>query len=640
VDLARLVISRFNRFRNFERNKPMSSLNKFARPALLATLFAFGCAEGSGANVNMTSGTGGRTTTGAGGAVGSGGSTGSGGDTGSGGSGAVTGTGGDAAGTGGILGTGGISDTGGTTGTGGATSTGGAVGTAGSKGTGGAMGTGGATGTGGSAGTAGSKGTGGVPGTGGSTGTGGTIPGWGTPVAGGPTGTGVAATVTVNTGSTVGNVGAGFAGLSYEKTHVMNGSLTSANAPLIALYKLLGSPVLRIGANDVDVCTWGGTGTAPAQPSGQPFTHSIRTGGVDQLCGFLAATGSKVIYGVNFAAHVVAPSAAEAAYVMSMCPQSIVGFEIGNEIDKYGSWAAQQTEWESFANAIVATPGALLVGPATTGGGYQTFVPAFAAAEAPKFGTKLTLLTNHYYVAGSGSNAATAASLQTVSANIVPTATALNSTATQNHVPNGFRIGEANTFSGHGQMGVSDTLISGLWAIDYMFVNAEHGAAGVNFHGGETGMDGTRPFYYEPIMENNGSVVEVHPEYYGMLLFVLAGQGAVVSTTVNSTNGNFTAYAIKGTGFTSVVLDNKSATSAVSATLNLGAQVNSASAIYLQGTPAGSLTVEAAGVTLAGAPVTAAGAWNRNPPFIQATSGNTISVFVPAASAALVRIPQ
>jgi len=34
--------------------------------------------------------------------------------------------------------------------------------------------------------------------------------------------------------------------------------------------------------------------------NGQPFNTKVTTGGVDQFCGFLAATGSKAIYGVNF----------------------------------------------------------------------------------------------------------------------------------------------------------------------------------------------------------------------------------------------------------------------------------------------------------------------------------------------------
>jgi len=127
-----------------------------------------------------------------------------------------------------------------------------------------------------------------------------------------------------------------------RKTHIMNGSLTSDNTNMIALYKLLGTPMVRVGANDVERCTWAGTGVAPSQPNGQPFTTKITTGGVDQFCGFLAATGSKAIYGVNFQYDNVALSSAEAAYVMSTCPSSIVGIEIGNEPDKFGSWADQQ----------------------------------------------------------------------------------------------------------------------------------------------------------------------------------------------------------------------------------------------------------------------------------------------------------
>jgi hypothetical protein len=487
-------------------------------------------------------------------------------------------------------------------------------------------------GTGGSA-TAGAAGTGtGAAGT--------TMPpsGWGTPVSGGPSGSGVAATVTVSPSNVVGNVGPNFVGFSYEKTHMTNDSLVSTNTRLVALYKLLGSPSIRIGANDVDVSTWGGTGTAPSQPSGQPFTHTITSGMADQLCTFLSATGTKVIYGVNFHSATVTTSASEAAYVMGKCGSNVYGFEIGNEINKYGTWSALQGQWESFATAIVATPGALLVGPGATGGGYSSFTVPFAASESAKFGSKLILLTQHYYVASAGSTSATAVSLQTVKSDIPTMASTMNTAATSGAVRDGYRFGECNSFSGHGQMGVSDTLIGGLWAIDLMFENAIHGSSGVNFHGGETGMDGTKPFYYEPIMENQGAVVQVQPVYYAMLLFTLAGQGAAVSTAVSSTNPNFTAYAVKANGFTSVVLINKNATMGVNATVNLGAAAGSASAIYLQGTPAGSLSAPATAVTLAGAQVTPDGVWSRGAPFVQATSGNTASVFVPAATAALVRV--
>ncbi len=606
----------------------MTPLARFGASSLVALALVSGCYYGTDAKLYVDNGPAGDNTTGAGGAQsGSGGNpTGSGGiSTGSGGAqsgsgGASTGSGGITTDTGGAIGSGGMTTpgTGGTsTGSGGTTPTG-AGGTA--------MGSGGTTGSGGASG--------------GTTGTGG-MSGWGTPVAGGPTGTGVAATVTVNLDNTVGTVGADFVGFSYEKTHLTNGSLTSTNTKLIALYKLLGTPLMRVGANDVDVSNWTGTGAGASAPSGQPFTHNIVSGDVDQLCSFLAATGTKVIYAVNFKSNNVTASAQEAAYAMSKCASNIYGFEIGNEIDKYGSWASQQSQWESFATAITATSGALLVGPATTGGASSSFAVPFAASESAKFGSKLVLLTQHYYVAGAGSTGATAASLQTIKSDIPSITSTMNTAATNNHVRNGYRFGECNTFSGHGQMGVSDTLISGLWSLDLMFENAIHGSSGVNFHGGETGMDGTKPFYYEPIMESNGVVVQVQPEYYGMLLMTLAGTGSAVSTTVISTsNPNFTAYAIKASGFTSIVLNNKNASTGVSATVNLGSPVGSASAIYLQGTPAGSLSAGATAVKLADAQVSASGVWNRNPPYIQSTTGNTVSVYVPPASAALVRVLQ
>jgi hypothetical protein len=66
--------------------------------------------------------------------------------------------------------------------------------------------------------------------------------------------------------------------------------------------------------------------------------------------------------------------------------------------------------------------------------------------------------------------------------------------------------------------------------------------------------------------------------------------------------------------------------------------VSSASAIYLES--GGNLTAAAGNVTLAGAQVSVAGDWPRNAPYVQTVSGNTVSVYVPAASAVLVRVVQ
>jgi hypothetical protein len=452
-------------------------------------------------------------------------------------------------------------------------------------------------------------------------------------------GTGTPATVTVDPSTTIGTIGPNFLGFSYEKTHIMNGSLTSDNTGLIALYKLLGSPLVRIGANDVERCSWAGTGTAPSQPNGQPFNTKVTSGGVDQFCSFLAATGTKAIYGVNFQLGNVTASAAEAAYVMSKCPSSIVGIEIGNEPDKFGDWSSQESDYERFADAILATPGTLLVGPACTSKAATTFSAPFADAIAAKYPGKLALLSQHSYVAAANSSGCSVANLQITTTQLTGIFDTIRTAATKNNLA-GWRMDENNTCSGHGQQGVSDTFLSGLWAIDYMFEVAKRGGSGVNFHNGENGQDGTVPFYYEPLKETNGVVAQVQPEYYGLLLFAEAGAGAMVSATVTSSAQYFTAWAVKATGSTNVVLNNRDASSGVSVTVNLGSAVSSASAIYLEATPAGSLTAAAGSVTLAEAQVSVAGDWPGKAPYVQTVLGNNVSVYVPAASAALVRIVQ
>ena len=308
-------------------------------------------------------------------------------------------------------------------------------------------------------------------GTSGAGGTSGAASAWGP---GGPMGTGTPATVTVDPGATIGTIGPDFIGFSYEKTHIMNGSLNADNQGLIAIYKLLGSPMVRIGANDVERCSWAGTGTAPSQPNGQPFVTKVTTGGVDQFCDFLSVTGTKAIYGVNFQLGNVTASSAEAAYVMSKCPSSIVGIEIGNEPDKFGGWASQQADYEKFADAILAIPGALLVGPACTSKAATTFSVPFADTIAAKYPGKLAVLAQHSYVAAANSSGCSVPNLQVTTTGLSGIFDTIQAAATKNDLPN-WRMDETNTCSGHGQQGVSDTFLSSLWAIDYLFEVAKRG---------------------------------------------------------------------------------------------------------------------------------------------------------------------
>jgi hypothetical protein len=108
----------------------------------------------------------------------------------------------------------------------------------------------------------------------------------------------------------------------------------------------------------------------------------------------------------------------------------------------------------------------------------------------------------------------------------------------------------------------------------------------------------------------------------------------MLATKASAGNLNFTAYTIAPTdGSTNIVLVNKDATSGVNASIDVGSPVTAASAIFLQ---ASSLTATT-GVTLAGAGVSAAGAWAPKPAYALPVSGNVVTVVVPSASAVLVR---
>jgi hypothetical protein len=456
---------------------------------------------------------------------------------------------------------------------------------------------------------------------------------WGTPVAGGPTFSGptVTGTVVVKRGTTMGHLAPGFAGFSYEKSHLTDGFFAANDAPLIALYKLLGPSVIRIGGNDVDVTTWDATAQPVAAGS---ISSKVGTAAVDELAEFLTATGYKVIYGVNFKTSTAAAAAAEATYVATKVGANLAAFEIGNEPNFIGSWASVRSKWESFANAIrAAVPNAPIAGPAAFSAASSpstSYATSFAQDEA----SRVVMLTQHYYIAGAGSGSTINDMLMARSA-VVSESQSLTAAVTANHIRDGFRWGEANSYAHHGAPGVSNALASAFWGIDFMLTSANYDSAGVNFHGGSTGMDGTVPFTYAPILETSDRVTSASPLFYGMLLVARAGTGPMLATTAKAGSLNFSAYTIEPSGGgINVVLVNKDATNGIHASIDTGAAVSSASVVYLQG-PSLSATT---GETFAGAGISAQGAWAPKPPFALTATGNTIDVLVPPATAAIVLV--
>jgi hypothetical protein len=445
----------------------------------------------------------------------------------------------------------------------------------------------------------------------------------------------VAAPVTVDPTKPLGTVGPAFVGLSYEKAHLEDGFFRGDNAPLIALFQLLGPSILRVGGNSVDESVWQTFDAGP--PVGDAAAPTvITTADIDGLAAFVKAAGWKVIYGVNLKTSSPEAAEAEAAYAAAQLGDALFGFEIGNEPDLYksvvsapGTWTYDtfKSDWETFAAAIhddAGAPGSPLTGPASASN-YKTWTLPFATDEQKA----ITLLTQHYYVANGQSDASTIALLLAPDPALDTELAALSTAATDAGIANAYRLSECNSFYNGGAPGVSDGYGTALWAIDFLFTNARYGSTGTNFHGGGDGPG------YTPIADDGTTVVGARPEFYGMLLFAKAGTGTLYTTTGSLASPNFSAYAIGASGAAaSVVLSNKDSVTTVRATVDVGTAITSAQVTRLTG-PSLSATT---GVQLGGASIQADGGFTPNAPEALSTSGSTFTIDVGPASAALVSV--
>jgi hypothetical protein len=466
-----------------------------------------------------------------------------------------------------------------------------------------------------------------------------------------PSGPLTAASLSV-TATSAGSIGSAFAGLSYEKSTLYENPylFTGINVDLVALFKLIGPSILRIGGNSVDRNVW--TPTGAGQTAGQ-----IAPSDVNALAAFVKAAGWQCLYGVNLggagpvpytsgsivAATTPTLAAEEIAYVYQAFGSSLFGFEIGNECDLYGSsyfsgatWNLSTFEalWTQFRSAIVAqTPAvaSLCTGPADAGSESSWTVPFGQYATK----SDISLLTQHYYRGNGQSAGSTAANLVTPDTSLVSDLQTLNTGAKGIGVP--FRISECNSYYNGGADGVSDAYCSSLWIIDYLFDCALNGAVGANFHGGGNS-DG-----YTPIADSGGAVVEARPEYYGILLFTLAGQGALYTTSLSGIGSlNITAYALKtSSGGINVIVVNKDSAQNLQLTVQLPQSATSATLLEMTQLTAGasgpSLSATS-GVTIQGASVGANASFSPGAAYVLSTSGTELTCYVPYLSAVLIQV--
>ena len=436
-------------------------------------------------------------------------------------------------------------------------------------------------------------------------------------LSGGPSGTGVTATVTVNAAPRPGR--SAFTGFGYESTHITNDSLNNSNKKLIGLYKLLGTPDRQAGRQRRDqVELWRNRKRSVESAQGQPFTHTVVSGMIDQFCNFLQATGSR-------------------SHLRRQLPvRQRLGIDGRGDVrheqvrlQHLGHRARQRNRQVRFLvqpEAKVGDSGLVLDRHSErvdhrSGCRVERRHQLHRSIHRGRGGQVRQQAARHHepllqwrcqYQRGDGVD---------VTESEVPHHEHLHER--EQCAPSRPRFGGRLALrrgqhllgprpDGRQRHHHRSALVARLLVSDW-----QHGGNGIDWHGGEVGQDGTRPFYYAAVAESGGQVTGVQPLFYGLLLFANAGTGSVLSTTVSSSNTNFTAYAVKGNGYKSVVLVNRNATMGVTATVNVGAPSARPAprAIYLQGTPAGSLSAGAGQVTLAGSTVATDGVWNRGAPY-------------------------
>jgi hypothetical protein len=334
---------------------------------------------------------------------------------------------------------------------------------------------------------------------------------------------------------------------------------------------------------------------------------------VTKLAGFLQATGWKVLYGIDLKINTPANAASEAQFAAQALGSSLIAFEIGNEPDFYTTESAYESSFNSYASAIRAVvPSAVFDGPSTSGGGISW--PATFAQDEKNNG--VVMLSQHLYIA-SPSSASIAGMLASNSSGKLPNGEAtMQSAQASSGIPQ-WRMTETNSYFQGGAAGVSNVFAASLWTLDYFYGIASHGGAGANFHGGPS-------MIYSPIAFSGNTPTGVQGDYYGELLWAMAGTGSLHSASVSG-GSSISAW---GIGNNAIV--NNKGTSAIKATITLPASATSAQVYILTASSLSSTTIK-----INGSSVSASGAFT--PSTIPASvSGNQVVIGVPAGSAALV----
>jgi hypothetical protein len=396
-------------------------------------------------------------------------------------------------------------------------------------------------------------------------------------------------------------IAADFLGFGLEISAVASkGWLTAENQVHVQLIRTISKEgVLRIGGNTADFARWSPLGDAAALPKGTVINQAC----LNDLAGFLRATGWKVIWTLNVGTGTEEMAADEAAAVVSTVGDRLLCFELGNEPDLFVQAGHRQpgygydqyiVEFNRFKDAVRRrVPGAPLAGPAVIG---ATDWVRFFARDVPDS----RLLTEHYYLSVAADPAATIGNLLRLDDRFVRVIAELHSISGSSGIP--YRLGELNSFAGGGKAGVSDTFASALWGLDLMFTLAAAGGRGINWETGVNHLGFVSS--YSPIFTDAQQNASARPLYYALLAFRQAAGGQMLKVDYNAGNVNVRLHAFRSaSGQLWMAIINKDLFTTAEVKIEIDAAVRSAELWPLEAPHA-----ESTGdVTYAGAEVSSSG---------------------------------
>ena len=432
-------------------------------------------------------------------------------------------------------------------------------------------------------------------------------------------------TVRVDAGKSLGVLAPDYMGLGFEISSVaVAGLLSAANHTYVRLVRNLGRQgVIRIGGNTSDFSRYDARGTAVSEPKATVVTEA----NLRELRTFVDTVGWKLIWGLNLGDDKLDNAVEQARAVANIMGDRLLALEVGNEPDLfprsghrgpdygYPAWFADYRRYKQAIRSVL--PHVPFAGPDLAGA--TDWMEQFARDESDA-----VLLTAHHYITGQANPAAT---IDTMLANNTKYDSVLaRFQAAAENARKPWRMCETASFSGGGRQGVSDTFAAALWALDYLFVLAEHGCAGVNM---ETGVNHLGWIsHYTPIGDDLHGNYSAAPEYYGLLAFAQMPKGELVAVNCETGGINFTAHALRKGKETCVALINKDLHQGADVTITTGAMIRAPRLM--------NMSARTDRITLADAYVGSDGRWGGMPEHFRAAADDAVRLGVGPASATLV----